>query len=442
MPFGTWGSYNLNSPGFDVSEAVWLQIWIKGAQGSERFEFVLWSDCQGDFPGRPQSAEITASQTWERKRIPLKDFLSYHIDLSSLCRLSIGFNDGMHPSGTIFLDEVAFVDSSGVPIYVAFDEETNVTNIGLYITSLLMAIDLGLEDSTNAVATLSRTLTSIEFFRKWHGFPQTHNHVVSLSPSKGDTCISFVDLGNLAAGLILLRQRLPEFSDRVSALLSAMEWGWFYDEGVGVPYGCRYPDGHASDWHYDWLCADSRLAHFISIGTEKIPCSSWDGLNRHHEPPQCVDADLWHYEPGWDGGGLFMAFLPAIFLDEKDSLRISARNFVLDQICHAQHIGAPTWGWSATALPPYGTEYCGYGCLQDCILVPHACILSLSTVGVDTVYENLLAFETLGARETGYGWCSDVRLRFSCFIELADWGTRFSLPNFGPEHGFPEFSQL
>jgi hypothetical protein len=396
MPEGTYGSYNVSSPGFDVSKATYLEVWTKGAQGGERFEFVLWSDCQGSWPGRPNSAEITVSQAWEQQRIRLADFQPY-VDISSLCRLSVGFNNAIDPGGTIYLDAIAFVDADGNRIPVALDETTNVTNIGLYIASMLGALDAGWEDYQNVVAKLSTTLTSIEAFQKWHGLPQTHNHVVSLTPSTGDLCISTVDLGNLAAGLILLRQRIPELSDRASALLNAMEWDWLYDNDVGLPYGCRFPDGSVSAFHYNFLAADSRLAHFIAIGTSKMPPDSWSNLNRDQKLQRC--AGLWHFEPGWDGGGLFMQFLPGIFLDEADSeLGTSACNFAQDQICYAQQIGAPAWGWSATALPPYGEEYCGYGCERDDILVPHASILAADCLSSVSLTKNLLALSVLGAR--------------------------------------------
>ena len=398
MPPRTYGSYSVDSPGFDVSQAAYLEAWVKGALGGERFEIVLWSDCQGPFPGRPDSALISVTQTWERRRIPLADFPSA-VKRSSLCRLSIGFNDYIHPGGTVYLDQIAFVDAAGNRIQVPVDEETNVTNVGLYIASLLSALDLGWEDDADVAARLSTTLASVEAFQKWNGLPQTHNHVVSLSPSAGDRCISTVDLANFAAGLILLRQRVPELSARASVLLNGMAWDWLYDSSASLPYGCRYPDGSASTWHYDWLMADSRLAHFIGVGTGKMPPGSWNNLNRSHEPPRCTDVSLWHFEPGWDGGGLFMAFLPALFLDEAESeLGTSARNLVRDQICRAQQIGAPAWGWSATALPPYGAEYCGYGCMRDDILVPHASILAIDDIGPSELIRNLRALEALGVR--------------------------------------------
>jgi len=400
VPSGTWASYSQDSLGsFDVSKAAYLELYIKGVQGGERFELVLWDNCEGGFPGRPESAVITATQNWAQQRIPLTDFKA-NVNLSSLCRLSVGFNDGMHTGGgTIYLDKIAFVDHAGKRIKLALDEETNVTNIGLYIVSVLGALELGWENYVDVVAKLSKTVTSIEAFQKWHGFPQTHNHVVSLKPSDGDTCISTVDLGNLAASLVLLRQRIPELSKRVTVLLDAMEWDWLYDKDVGLPYGCRYPDGSASTWHYDWLVADSRLAHFIGIGTEKMPVASWNKLNRTKKSSRCNGMNLKHFKPDWDGGGLFMAFLPAIFLDEANGeLGASYRNFVQDQICYAKQIGAPAWGWSATAMPPHGADYCGYRCVRDDVLVPHASILAVDYVDSAELVNNLQALESLGAR--------------------------------------------
>lgn len=400
MPESTsWGSYNVDSDSFfDVSEANFLEFWVKGALGDERFEFVLWDD--NVWPGRPSSAETTATNCWKLVRIPLEDFEDT-VDLASLWRLSIGFNNTMSTGGTIYFDEIAFVDSIGNRIHVALNEQTSVTNIGLYIVSVLAAWELDIISRSEAVGKLDTTLTSIESLKKWHGFPQTWNHVVSLDSSKIDTCICTIDLGNLAAGLIILRQALYDtFWNRASAILDNMEWDWLYDDSEGLPYGCRYPNGNASGWHCDWLCADSRLAHFIGIGTGKIPANSWDELKRDREDPRCKYHDLWHFEPGWDGGGLFMAFLPAIFLDEEQSeLGESACNFVKDQFCYAEQIEAPAWGWSATSLPPYGEHYYGYGDKYDSVLVPHASILAVDCVPWHLLYENLGNLEALGAAQ-------------------------------------------
>ncbi|NJO15024.1 MAG: hypothetical protein HC877_04530 [Thioploca sp.] len=434
MPAGTWGTYNIEPARFNVKQAEYLEFWTKGEQGNERFEVVLWSDCTGDFPGRPESALISVSQSWARQRIPLVDFQSY-VDLSSLCRLSLGFNDAIHPGGTIYFDQIALLDAEGNRVPIPLDEDTNVTNIGLYLADLIGALELGWQDNEDIFARLDQTLTSIEALPKSHGFPHTHNHVVSLTPkqtfSPDDRCrepgtpllaepnlFSTVDLSNLAAGLILLRQRIPELAERATALLDAMEWDWLYDNQLGLLYGCRAHDGNPSTWwHYDWLAADARLAYFIGIGKGDIPPQAWQKLNRDPEEPKCTDVS--HLKPGWEGGGLFMAFLPGIFIDETtNELGISACNFARDQICVAEQIGAPVWGWSATVLPPHGEEYCGYGCENLDVVVPHASILAAECVTPEQLSQNLLALEALEARE----WVTDGEQQFDFgFRASVDW---------------------
>lgn len=421
MPAGNYGSYNLNavpdSRGFDARLAQYLELWVKGRQGGERFEVVLWSNCKGGFPNRPSSALLTATAAWQKLRIPLADYQGY-ANLSSLCRLSFGFNDSIHPGGTIYLDQVAFVDQNGGRIHLPLDEDTNVTNIGLYMSSVAGAAALGIETRPVALTRLGLTLSSLEALPKWHGFPQTHNYVVSRLPSKGDACISTVDSGNLAAGLIVVRQAFPELAQRAAKLLAAMEWDWLFDPSANQFYGCRYPDGSATPtWHYDLLAADSRLAYFIGIGSAKIPASSWETLNAAHESPRCVAPGLWHFEPGWDGGGLFMLGLPAIFIDETGSeLQASFINLVRDQQCFAAAQGIPAWGWSAAAVPPYGAEYCGYG--EDCddLIVPHASLLAIDRVGLWEIENNLSQLETL-----------NLRKKAADGITIYDYGFRDSL---------------
>lgn len=439
MPAGTFGSYNFNSPGIDASRATHLEVWTRGARGGERLELVLWSNCQGNFPGRPESALLTTTASWTRHRIPLADFAP-HADIGSLCRVSIGFNDAIHPGGTLYLDSLAFVDANGSRVDVPLDEATNVTNIGLYIASVLAARKLGLEREQDVVSKLATTLSSIERLQKLRGFPLTHNHVISLRPAEGASCeqpdneqapgrgvfVSTVDLGNLAAGLTVLRNGVPALAARADALLDAMEWDWLYDPAAGLLYGCRYPDGSASAWHYDWLAADSYTAYAIATDSGEVPATAWDNLNRSHEAPRCANSNRWHYEPGWDGGGLFMQLLPIIFLERAQrELGDSARNFVLDQICYATQIRAPAWGQSATALPPHGEKYYGYGELRDDVLVPHASLLAVEYVHPTKLTENVAAFRALGARQpvTDDSTTVDFGFRSSLYWETGEVST-------------------
>jgi hypothetical protein len=427
MSAATWESYVLESRNFDVSAAEYLDCWVKGTAGGERFEIVLWDDILGAYPGRPDSAMLTAGTTWERKRISLDDFAPY-ADMSSLERLSISFNDAMSASGTVYLDDIAFVDASGNRIPVRADEDTNVSNIGTYLASLVAASELGLETRAAAAAKADKALDSLIALSAfaYHGFLRTHNYIVSLQPAPGENrIISGVDSGNLAAGLMVVRQAFPQCAAKASGLLDAMQWNTFYDSAAGLPYGAQYPDGTvSSSWHYDWLAADSRLMHYIAIGSGGMPAASWNNLNQSMDTSRSVASE--HFAPGWLGGGLFMAGLPAIFLDERDNpLGASTQNFVDDQIGYKGSLGAPAWGWSATVQPPFGETYCGYGFLNTAVIVPHASMLAAEYVDEGVLTANLKALAAVNARRAVTDGTVSYDYGFSACVE---WGSARPVP--------------
>lgn len=403
---GTFGSYSIQSvykvdnvdkyDPFDVSAARYLEMSARGAVGGERFEVVLWSDCTRGFPGRPDSGLVDLTTEWRRIRLDLHDYAS-RVDLRSLCRVSIGFNDAIHPGGTLYLDDIAFVREDGTRIHVAHDEETSVTNVGLYLASVVAARDLGILTENEMLSRLTTTVSSVESLQKFHGFPQTHNRPVTLRPYESDRCISTVDSGYLGAGLMVVQHAVPQLAARAERLLNAMEWDWTFDADFGLPYGCRFPDGSATPmFHYDFYAADSRFAHAIGIGGRQIPTESWSRLMRAHEPARCSTTPL--FEPGWDGGGLFMVLLPWIFLDESTTpIADGARAFIDDQICDFQSRNAPAWGFSAT-VPPEGNDYCGYGCTRTDFVVPHASLLAAELLSADVLLRNLENLATMGAR--------------------------------------------
>ena len=114
-----WSSYNFDY-GLDVSSATYLEFWMKGVHGDERFQIVLWSNCRAVFPYLPPKANnIKATTRWQQWRIPLSDYKG-HVNLASLCRLSVGFNDAMSKGGTIYLSQIAFVDAKGQQVPVVF----------------------------------------------------------------------------------------------------------------------------------------------------------------------------------------------------------------------------------------------------------------------------------------------------------------------------------
>jgi hypothetical protein len=145
-----------------------------------------------------------------------------------------------------------------------------------------------------------------------------------------------------------------------------------------------------------------------------------------------------------------MPFLPALFLRDRGELARSARALVDDQICQAGKLGTPdgAWGWSATATPPFGKDYCGFGCQRDDVLVPHATLLALGAhrraLGTAAAIANLRALERLGGRTPFWDGSNDHRWGFRAsvnwhtgevatptlmldqtmaFLSLVDWAT-------------------
>src|SRR5690606_20495226 len=116
-------------------------------------------------------------------------------------------------------------------------EWTSVSNIGVYFTAIAAAQAMGYVGSDEAHARLDRAIGSLENLKTWHGFQQSWNSVKTLAPAEHDPWVSILDSGNLAAGLIVVRQAYPRFRDRCDKLLGAMDWGAFYDSDTGLLCG-------------------------------------------------------------------------------------------------------------------------------------------------------------------------------------------------------------
>src|ERR1700730_7620581 len=163
---------------------------------------------------------------------------------------------------------------------------TSPTNIGVYFWSVVAAQDLGLIDHNGALQRANATLTEVEKLSKCHGFlfswyDTTNGHRISGpggtdqegQPATG-AFISTVDSAWYASGLILVRQVFPELAARATALLNAMNFDIFYDNGdqsksitAGQMYGGYYADQGPAGFHYGLLNTETRIAAYIGIGT-------------------------------------------------------------------------------------------------------------------------------------------------------------------------------
>lgn len=286
-------------------------------------------------------------------------------------------------------------------------ENTSVSNIGLYLTDVAAAHAMGFIDAEEAERRIDLTLTSVEKLKTWHGFQQSWNAVETLEPGEGDTWVSILDSGNLAAGLLTVGQAFPQFGRRCRALVDAMDWAAFYDPERQALLGGydRARDWFNPGWTLPFLAADSRLASFLAIASGKVPAESWDRLDRSTEERHHAR----FFKPGWEAGGLFMPFINGLWLDESGTvMEQSAANFAYAQIRHAEVNGLSAWGWSACESPEGG--YLGWGKLQDDVVTPHACALAIRHFP-QVVIGNLRALEWMGARHETLGFYDSVNIR-------------------------------
>lgn len=279
--------------------------------------------------------------------------------------------------------------------YPRGNQYTSVTNIGFYLASLAVAHELGFISQEQVLTKAQKALTSIQKFKMRSGFIQSWNHPDTLEPSPDDPWISTLDSGNLAAGLIVLKELVPSVKHECEALLTAMDWKVLFNPEKNLLYGgMKLASGEINPhWHLELLGADSRLAYVIAIGSDHVPSESWGVLSRAQEERYQQS----YFTPGWQGGGLFMQHISGIFLDERKTvLGQSAAQFAYAQILHAKLLNSPLWGWSASVDPKGG--YLGWDHIQDEVVTPHASSFGLYYFPQDTI-KNMKKLDEYGLRQ-------------------------------------------
>ncbi|OGR82350.1 MAG: hypothetical protein A2901_04720 [Elusimicrobia bacterium RIFCSPLOWO2_01_FULL_54_10] len=268
---------------------------------------------------------------------------------------------------------------------------TSVTNIGFYLASIVGAVELGLETRASAFKKIDFLLSLLSRLETWKNFPVNWYDAGRLTPNS-DNLVSTVDLGNYYAGIIVVRQAFPELEVACDRLLRT-DWNMLYDSEQKLLYGGYNLKMQAStEWHYDHLGADSRLAGFLAVAIGRVPKESWDALNRNLEQRYGVE----YLKPGWEAGGLFLGYMSGIFIDEKGFLPgLSAANFAKAQMIHQDKIHSPVWGWSASDSPKDG--YLGFLALKDDIVAPYASAMAVEDFPGEVI-ANLKMLERLGAR--------------------------------------------
>jgi len=304
-----------------------------------------------------------------------------------------------------------FVNENGLPYDVSDRRKTtSISNIGLYMADVAIAYRTGLITLNGATQRLDLSFTSLEAIERTNGFPVTWIDIDTFA-RKSILYPAHDHVGNLVASLLTVAGTLPEvYGERVDDYINPMVFSMSYDTNTRWLIGKDEVGTNIIEFVNNLLASDTRLFSIfgVTVTNHQIPEEHWYALKRDVSPGGNLDNELLsslfpahkncpYYNPGMEGGGLFMQYLPGIFLKERNlPMGISAKNFTYSQIEFSKITNFPAWGVSSSEAPS-GTNYLGWGGLKWSVVTPHASALAIEDFP-DEVIENLKFLDSKGAR--------------------------------------------
>ncbi len=308
------------------------------------------------------------------------------------------------------VDHLHLVDGSAKPEKTVVGDYTSVTNIGVYLLSIVAAMDFEFITRQQALDKLNKIHSSLEKLETYNGF--YYNYYDTTTLERTSNFISFVDSSWLTAGLMVARTAFPEFYNRSTKLIDTGDYGWFYDEVEqlmrhGYWTNIEYP----SEYHYGLLYTESRVGSIIAIGKGDVPEEHWfkmartlptvldrqSGTPSFHRTKLVRDNNLvngyyeWNglkYVPSW-GGSAFEALMSTLVLDEE---KYAPKSLGINNLMHAmihrryalEELGYPVWGMSPSSTiesegySEYGVKILGSMGYKEGVVTPHASALALT----------------------------------------------------------------
>ena len=271
-------------------------------------------------------------------------------------------------------------------------DSTNTTNVGLYITSLAAAVEMGFITKKEAIDRMKKLLKRLEEYPHWKGL--LNNWLSVGKEAKANSGLNIItDFNKLTAGLIVASQAFPEIADECLKFVDRNDWSILYDKKRKRDYWGYDIVNQKLDGYGMWLAADSRLSSLFKVASDGVPDELWPALKRK----QIEQYGYKFYEPGWNFGGIFMQAIGGLFIDERIfPVGKSVANFAYIQMIYAKKKGLSVWGWSNCIL--LDGEYTEGGFLKQDVVTPHASALAIIYYP-RKVIANLKKLEELGVRE-------------------------------------------
>jgi hypothetical protein len=288
---------------------------------------------------------------------------------------------------------------------------TSAASVGLHIAASVAAHELGYLGHEELVERLRKQLATLERLETWRGFHFNFYDTTTLEHTS--QFVSFVDSAWLAAGLMVLRQAVPELAPAATRLIEERDYGVFWDPvHQQMSHGFWIDARGRSPYHYATLYTEARVGSLIAIGKGDVPESHWFHMLRTF-PPDCdwqsqppkerrqkkvrgyETTGGWYewnglrFVPSW-GGSMFEALMPTLFVDERHfapkSLGRNGQVHVEVQRRWANEVlGWSVWGLSPAVAPgpdgyrEYGVPVLGTSkSYAEAAVTPHAVALALA----------------------------------------------------------------
>lgn len=289
---------------------------------------------------------------------------------------------------------------------------TSITNIGLYLLSVVSAWDLGFIVRNEALERIKKTLQTVIKFETYHGFHYNWYNLKTLKPSR--QYISSVDAGWFYSAITILEQTFPkEVGTLCRQLLHPVDFGWLYNDRLGhFSLGYDVEKEEFSPYHYSMIASEARIVSYLALIRGDVPVAHWerlyttlpDSFSQAHTPEYESGTGYYRYEntlviPAW-GGSLFEYLMPTLLVDEQRltviGLGENNRRAVQIHIDYAtRHLGYLVWGLSPSTTPK--GKYAEFGVsaiaskvggYSERVVSPHASILAIA-INPRVVVENL-----------------------------------------------------
>jgi len=318
------------------------------------------------------------------------------------------------------LDTVRFSKGSVALKDSRIGDYTNVTNIGIYLLSVVGAFELKFITKDEALQKLKATFDSLEHMESYEGF--LYNYYDTTSDERSSNFVSFVDSAWLSCGLITLRHAFPELESRCTPLLNRGNYQFFYDPvEQHMNHGYYVNLKVRAEYNYGVLYTEPRAGSFMAMGKGDVPEEHWFSLLRTF--PENADWQTmtptnrvlkkvrgheffggyyewkgYKYVPCW-GGSLFEALMPTMVIDER---QVAPNSLGTNDVLHAtiqrryalEELKYPVWGMSpcsTTAEDNYsefGVKVLGTAPYKPGVVTPHVSALAINFTPKESI-ENL-----------------------------------------------------